>query len=436
MGTTLLLVLQLIGLALAAGAMVANILKSKGIEEIRTSSLIIGGPEMVTRRLTREARIGVYLIGAGLFVSFAAKVIEQYLTNQRSLQSQQQTATQLDRAEEQLMLARRSISKLEEQGALARKELAYIKRIVGELDDLTIEASYELCFTNAATKALASRMRSYAAPVIAQGLPVPLSDPSQTTTNTDDGDDEQTNVYSLNTVGMLNDPKLGLIVHSFVPSTGDIEFNFGEVFSETWLSELGSTAELQNLVKYLQAPTLEVRIFSRRTNTRILSKADLFCPRTKAKSEPTVIVNHTSNRLALRWTFECPRDRWRQTIRMSSISDIDEAILSLNLCSEPAALERGLRPLAATLSFGRTSVVATDFELSQLKQARFDRRYEVAFTATLPPPDSQPLDAETGSMDGSTPPSVFSPPSSQAVAPTGHALPPSPPTGLRIVIAD
>src|SRR5436305_408658 len=105
-------VLQLLGLALAAGAAIANIVKSKGVEEIKTPSLIIGGADTVTRRLTREAKIGVRLLIAGLFVSLVAKSIEQYLTNKRTAESQKATAEQLRRTDEQVQLARQSVDSL------------------------------------------------------------------------------------------------------------------------------------------------------------------------------------------------------------------------------------------------------------------------------------------------------------------------------------
>src|ERR1051326_3514891 len=84
MTSIILTILQLIGLALAAGAAIANIVKSKGVEEVRTPSLIVGGPEKITRHLTREAKIGVRLLVAGLFVSLAARSLEQYLSHKRN----------------------------------------------------------------------------------------------------------------------------------------------------------------------------------------------------------------------------------------------------------------------------------------------------------------------------------------------------------------
>src|ERR1017187_5062249 len=116
-------VLQLLGLALAAGAAIANLVKAKGVEEIRTPSLIIGGPDKIIRCLTREARIGVRLLIAGLSVSLVAKSIEQYLTNERDRESQRTTGEQLHRAQDQIRLAQDSLAKLEMQSAIAQATL-------------------------------------------------------------------------------------------------------------------------------------------------------------------------------------------------------------------------------------------------------------------------------------------------------------------------
>src|SRR5439155_8694845 len=97
MTNTILLILQLLGLLLAACAAVANFLKSKGFDEIRTPSLVIGGPDKITRRLTREARVGVCFLIGGLLVSFGAKALEQYLTSKRAAANQEATTRQLQR---------------------------------------------------------------------------------------------------------------------------------------------------------------------------------------------------------------------------------------------------------------------------------------------------------------------------------------------------
>jgi hypothetical protein len=93
--STFLLVLQAAALLFAAAAAAASLLKSKGFEETEIHSPIIGAPKKTTRRLTREAKMGVLMVSAGLVVSFAAKIIEQTTTNKRNVENQQTTSNQL-----------------------------------------------------------------------------------------------------------------------------------------------------------------------------------------------------------------------------------------------------------------------------------------------------------------------------------------------------
>ncbi|HXC98979.1 MAG TPA: hypothetical protein VN048_06530 [Verrucomicrobiae bacterium] len=124
---TFLLVLQSVALLFAAGAAVASLLKSKGFEEIETSSPIIGAPSKVTRRLTREARIGVSLVIGGLVVSFVARLIEQSLADKINSKNLQSTSNQL---------------------ALLQASVQEIRHLAGQIRTIDVEINAEQFATN------------------------------------------------------------------------------------------------------------------------------------------------------------------------------------------------------------------------------------------------------------------------------------------------
>lgn len=111
---------QTIGLALAAGAATASLVKSKGFEERWIEE---EGTRWLQRRLTPEARMGVYCLIAGLLVSLIARAFEQSANNRHTEEAQVQASNQLSRAELQINLATNALARLTEQSTIASNQL-------------------------------------------------------------------------------------------------------------------------------------------------------------------------------------------------------------------------------------------------------------------------------------------------------------------------
>lgn len=138
-----LLILKIAGFVFAAGAGIASFLKSKGFEEIETPSLIIGAPKQITRRLTREAKIGTLLLILGLLVSLVANTIDQSLNNERNAKMQNALSNQLQRAEANIALTTRSLEELKMQNLYSQASLEQIELLVTRFQDMSIIATFQ-----------------------------------------------------------------------------------------------------------------------------------------------------------------------------------------------------------------------------------------------------------------------------------------------------
>ncbi len=326
-----LMALQPLGILFAAGAAAASLLKSKGIEEIQIESPIIGREKKVLRRVSREARIGIGCLILGLLVSVFAKGIEHYLTSKRTLASQRATAEQLQRAEEQLNLM--------------RKSLRAIERTATRFESLTCRITYEIRLTNQPLADLKAHLRRFAADFISTN-----SEPPNYTSQTAD--------YGYVSVTEITGAKGSpLSVNVDLPFPGCTETNLER-----------EVCAILPAIKELLEPIREMQVtfaISSKENKLDFEKPDLFVASPRVcgswlKYEPL------SSRLFFSWSLECSKTNWHQTHSLISVLDLIDATFITHLGSSTT----NEIPISLA-SFGRPTEVVVQADKIRLEAREF-----------------------------------------------------------------
>jgi len=300
----------------------------------------------------------------GLFVSFFSQFLETIKSSEEAKKTiAKNQAAQLETSN-QLSLARSSVNKLEYQSRLLHKEMFYIEHMLGEFDSLSITFKCELSSTNPAAQILLQRMQdlvpiSSATPFLAYSLFDDITLENQTKPTRSQIIASSHN-YAVNVVGYANNPYESL--SSVFQKGKGISMNIDEVCSSNWLDSLSSNIDFVRLVNFIRSPNLAVRIFSRQTTNLALSDADFFSSSSKLLDTPSIGYNPISESILLKWSFDYTNSEWQQTARMGSTSDLDNAILCLNFDSLPDFIGFDLKPLAAKLDFGKTTIFVRNID--------------------------------------------------------------------------
>ncbi len=346
----ILTILQVLGIALAAGAAIANLLKSKGIEEIRTPSLIYGGADSITRRLTREAKIGVWCLIAGVTVSLVAKIVEQYLNNKSSRETQQANTSQLQRAGEQLRLA--------------RKSLMGVERLLTRFDSISFAITYQLDPTNVCFSPLVEWAKTLI--------------PSDLETNSHTSNIRGSHEEGSNTVSFSLSSDFKEITCQVMP----------EILSNRFNTNSLPKPAFEELLNFIFTPKFAV-IFYAADNADAADTPDLYLPVSNLSQMPLIIYNRELRTLLISWNFDCPQSDWGQTKRIRSLPDLANAECYHCPLFVPTAMSTNIRPFACRITFDLTPINIWDFEIAGRRNGNsFNARVHKMILTSIgePPP--------------------------------------------------
>lgn len=479
--TTLFFILKVAGLVTTAGAAIAALFRGKGLEEVELPSLIIGAPKRTERRITRGAKIAAILMVAGLVVSLLAQALEQSLNNKKAIQAQTITAKQIQNAEEQVRLARESLTKvevqaqqskvilsnLEQQGVVAkrsleelsrqsaqtravltnvqaqgvvareslrriqdqvetgRRSLAYMERLAFRFEKVAVVATYEVSSSDEDVKAAINGLAA-----LAREGGKAASDPSIVAES--QGASVSGEAYPTSVVGYVADPRTGKVrifetnaaVTPAAPSPAAQWMSVPLGGLELVAGRLPEAArvKIKALQQFVDSPPFVLSLFSQRNQSSELTEADFTAMPVSSKVLPTLTCLPEERRLSLSWQFELPASCWQANARMASVPDLDNARVCVYFTNAPPDLF-GLKPMSVKLDFDKGAVTVANFQ-------------RVPATPGLGGASGQPVAGGVKGLELERERlGVFA-----AVLPARERIvlgpaPPAPPTGLRIVVA-
>jgi hypothetical protein len=311
------------------------------------------------------------------------------------------------------------LENLSGQNHLTQKELDYMRGIVGEYDELRVEAFFEIAPNNPTEFILLQRICDAISPGYykypvgpgtnffsmsgdAIGIPTPINLPSREEIN----GGQSNPIYSENIVGYVNfeqanpaENKKRSNRNTLPDYQNDIGLSVGadNVFTSNWVNSVSSNANLMNIVDFINAPKLQIRMFSQQTvESKDLANPDFYSPLSIFRSRPLLGYGEGSGNIILRWDFDFPSSKWRQTIRIGSIRDLDNATAYLYFDELPQIVCRDLIPVQITFRFGKTAITVTNIDViaHQMVEMNGQMNEVTALKAIFPPPSFAPITAE------------------------------------------
>ncbi len=295
--------------------------------------------------------------------------------------------------------------------------------MTGKFQKFSVDVIYEIPTSSAEFTPLVQRINDIIGPeYLAQfqqinSLPPPETKLSQIK------NPQNTANSSDNIIGMLastnkstGETSLFILSGSF-RSGFNVQIPFDEVFNPTWVYSVSSDHKLMNFFDFVTSPSMIVELFSSRKDESTAPRPDFAAMSsiplisqkfdynaatkhvkitTSAQTVQSFIYNTNTKRITVQWHFDFPPENWKQTIRMRSIFDLDDAslLISFNGTNYPSFLANGLRPTAASLDFGIVRITVDHLLPLKTKnlQPTEATNYSDAYTAVMPPPNSPKIE--------------------------------------------
>ena len=243
--------------------------------------------------------------------------------------------------------------------ALQRQSIAYVERLVGTLDSLTISVTFKCLPYRKSVKKFYERVLDF--------KPAPYMDDKY----------KQDIVGIVSDRGAINTVKIGM------PS--ERKDTLDKVMSTDWIAQNTSDIELTSFLNCLSHLQLNVALFSERNVVRHWTGADLLAltlPNSNSvkvevtevanadakrilfrsnPNAPIVSVQEPSERVSLTYSFKMSASEWWHNQRISCVTDLANATLWLQVSNCPSNLVFLLQPTSLTLNFDKATIVTTNF---------------------------------------------------------------------------
>jgi hypothetical protein len=345
----------------------------------------------------------------GLVVAFLSQFSETLkvtLDEQKARRKEQQVSQIM---QTQISLATSSLQKLEEQGATMHQEMLYLEYMAGKFQKLSVDVVYKVPTSDSDFAPLVQKIREIITPEkisLYEGM-TNVPPPAEAGSGFS---------FSQNVVGYMNISNKSTGWQYLLTSSGEtISIPFAlVVFDQNWLEEVSSIDQMMTFFNYACSPHLKLELFSRRVNNIMTQKPDFVALTSTNQSLPIFNYDGIKKRItltdmpqALEYCFdyncitkeitvtrhfELPPESWKQTIRMSSIFDLDDATLRLSFgdTNNPSSLRYEPHVAYAVLDFGLVRITVDDLLplKPQTRKANKTANYFNAYTAKMPPPNS------------------------------------------------
>jgi hypothetical protein len=301
------------------------------------------------KRINKIGKFLLYLSICSLLLGIVCQVIESRESQISSQKSQEQLTVLADST---------------------TKQLSYSERMIGNLDYLSITANFEF-----------EAINGTAAEFAANAIDVGIGDvrkaieDAQNSLNHARHHDKITGMVPVGhrgTMLLFNDGKMR------------VEENF-DLFDNNWETDKASRDKLNRLAESVRSPVFEIRLFSKSTQQSGSSNPDLF---TVTEGGKFSYFCDESNKLFMSWIFECPKTNWHQTMRMTSVADLDNATFCINFTNNPYLDGYWLRPKEMNLDFGKCNLNVNDFRFKWNNVNPTTGATNYGFESVLPPPNA------------------------------------------------
>jgi hypothetical protein len=238
----------------------------------------------------------------GLAVSILSQFVETInTTNQTTEARKKEHLAQLD-ASNQLWLAHQSLD--------------FIERITTRFEHLHIQATYELKPLDPDFAKLLQTVKTILDPVWKNVL-------SQATNSANQ--DQDTNVVrSIDTEGCAHLPSSPLLYFSIFRDT-NIVVRLDSLEAPDWRGTVHDFDRLMRVFTYLKSPELDLELNSKKTAGEVPD----FYAKIHNIGPPELHISSSHQPYKILWSFDCPKNAWTNTQRMSSLLDLDNATLRI-----------------------------------------------------------------------------------------------------------
>ena len=279
------------------------------------------------------------------------------------------------------------------------QEMLYLEYMAGKFQKLSVDVVYKVPATDSDFAPLVQKIREIITPEKIS-LYEGMTDFS----------------FSQNVLGCMSISNKSTGWQYILTSSGEtISIPFAlVVFDQNWLEEVSSNDQMMTFFNYACSPYLKLELFSRRVNNIMTQKPDFVALTSTNQSLPIFNYDGIKKRItltdmpqALKYCFdyncitkeitvtrhfELPPESWKQTIRMSSIFDLDDATLRLSFgdTNNPSSLRYEPHVAYAVLDFGLVRITVDDLLPLKPKKQKANKasNYFNAYTAKMPPPTS------------------------------------------------
>lgn len=307
--------------------------------------------------------------------------------------------------QQQISIATEALEKLEEQGATVHHEMLYLEYMAGKFKKISVDLTFEVPTTQPDFAPLVQKIEEIISP---EGISAFQRMTNAIPPNTPGV------AYSKSVIGYINSKdKMTGEVHTFVASSATVPIPVEYVFDPKWITDVSTNVQLMTFFNSISSPRLKLELFSRRVTDTAAYKPDFVALTSTQRSLPFFYFDKEKNRITLdempatsqccfkyntvtkqttvNWHFNLTPESWRQTIRMSSVFDLDDARLRLSFggASNPDLPKYHLQLSSAKLDFGLVRITLDNLlPLERKKQKTNETNYSYIFTGTIPPPNS------------------------------------------------
>jgi hypothetical protein len=255
------------------------------------------------------------------------------------------TTKSLIRTENLLGIATTSLTQLKEQAELAERQMDYVTYMVGKLDNIKVDAIFELPDTEFTSKILSKRIQ-------------------QTITLRSGARDRRADYF---------DYTKGKISMSESVSMNDIA-------RSEWDSQFEQDTNILRLLRFLRTPEMDLRIFKQNSGSFDFNEPDIFT--SSSLEMPTRFISF-SNKVIVECFFDFPVHGWRRSNRITCMPDLEAANVYFNLANTPGTPQSHFRPYMMSFKFGKTAVPIENFELLSPDTIRSEGRNISVYKSTL-----------------------------------------------------
>ena len=301
------------------------------------------------KRINKVGRILLTLSSCSLLIGIIAQVIESRQTYIASTQARKQ---------------------FENLSETSQKQLSYTEKMAGKFDYLSIDTSFEFEPLNETAVEFADNAVIYATAGIKEAIKKAREALGKARHKED-------------IVGYIPVGPRGTIIMTDKGVLKVVE-NF-DVFVNSWNTDRTLSNQLNTLVACLKSPVLELQLFSKATQQSGDSNPDFSSLTEGGKFR---FFYAESNKLYMDFEFECPKTNWHQNVRMTSVTDLDNAKVNVAFTNAFSLNGYYLRPVGMRLDCGKCTLSAGDFKFHWANTNPKSGTTNYGYESILPTPDT------------------------------------------------